>query len=68
MDNNNAVELFFASLDESTMEELINIYLSSDEKKLNDYLDKLPSDVPKEELRKNLPMLKHMKEMMGDFF
>lgn len=64
---NNAMELFFAYLDESTMEEIINIYESGDERKLKEFLDKLPNDVPKEELLKNLSMLKEMKEMMGEF-
>lgn len=66
--DNNTLELFFASLDVSTMEELIDIFESGDENKLNEYLDELSIDVPKEELRKNLSMLKQMKESMGDFF
>ncbi len=68
MDNyfNESIELFLASLDEKLMEEIIEIYENGDKNKLNDYLNKLPNNVPKKELIKNLEMFKKMKDMMGD--
>lgn len=65
MINNESIEMFFASLDEESLEELIEIYETGDENKLKKYLDKLPGDIPKEELIKNLEMLKEMKDMGG---
>ncbi|GAA0741863.1 hypothetical protein [Clostridium oceanicum] len=65
MINNESIEMFFASLDEESLEELIEIYETGDESKLKEYLDKLPGDIPKEELIKNLEMLKEMKDMGG---
>ena len=67
MINDNAIELFFANLDEDTMEELVNIYESGDKVKLIEYLDKLSNNVPKEELIESLSMLIEMKEMMWNF-
>lgn len=64
MTNDNVIELFFANLDEDTIEELINVYESGDKVKLLEYLDKLSNDVPKEELIESLSMLIEMKEMM----
>ncbi|GKX28671.1 hypothetical protein SH1V18_11510 [Vallitalea longa] len=64
---NEAIELFFSSLDDSMMEEIIDIYESGDKEKLNVYLDNLSIDVPKKELIECLSKINEMKFMMREF-
>lgn len=64
---NEAIELFFSSLDDSMMEEIIDIYESGDKEKLYEYLDNLSIDVPKKELIECLSKIIEMKFMMGEF-
>lgn len=60
----NALEFFFANLDEETMDRLIELYENQDMEGLDVYLDTLQLDVPKEELMSSLAMLTEMKEIM----
>lgn len=66
-EHNEAIELFFANLDESTMEEMIDIYENGDKKKLNDYIDNLSIVLPKKELIESLQRFIEMKDIMREF-
>jgi hypothetical protein len=59
-----AVEMFFAGLEETEMEKLIAIYENGDEAKLKANLDRSSIALPKEALMESLSMLADMKEMM----
>ncbi|MCH4890946.1 hypothetical protein EZV73_25425 [Acidaminobacter sp. JC074] len=67
MSNNESLDMFFASLDDTTMDTIIGLYESGDEKGLEAFLDKMPINVPKKDLQESLKMLIEMKDMMGDF-
>lgn len=65
--NNESLEMFFSTLNEKTMDKLIDLYESKDEKGLEAYLDELPFNVPKKDLLEGMKMLIEMKSMLSDF-
>ena len=58
------LEMFFASLDDDTMERLINVYESQDDEKLEEILRSKSMDIPKKELMEAMKVLVEMKQMM----
>ena len=58
------LEMFFASLDDDTMEILINVYESQDDEKLEEILRSMSMDIPKKELMEAMKVLVEMKQMM----
>ena len=58
------LEMFFASLDDDTMERLINVYESQDDEKLEEILRSMSMDIPKKELMEAMKVLVEMKQMM----
>lgn len=66
--NDESLELFFSTLDEETMDKLIDIYERNDEKALDAFLNETTLDVPKKDLMESMERLIEMKNMMGDFY
>ena len=58
------LEMFFASLDDDTMERLINAYESQDDEQLEEILRSKSMDIPKKELMEAMKVLVEMKQMM----
>lgn len=65
-EDKNTLELFFAQLDEQTIEQMIDIYENGDEHKLKSLIESLPVDIPKDVLLKHLHLLKQMKAEFGE--